>query len=83
MQIRVYPEFHESRSEDLKSYLKDKLYNCWYDSGELEAIKDRINNITAALAVVLERLVEKKILSLKDIEKIVSNCDKIGKDESE
>jgi hypothetical protein len=83
MQITIYPEFHESRSEDLRQYIDDKLRECFYESGEMEGIHDKLDNLIITLSNLLEVLVEKKKLTLKDVRYIVKNSDYIGKDESE
>jgi len=79
MLIKIYPEFHESREEDLQSYIEDKLSTSLYGSGQLETVFDRIDNNSRCLASLLETLVSKKIISLKNIPKFLNTSDYIEK----
>ena len=74
MEIKITGHY-ESREENttLFEYLLERVNNTTYGSGALEEVQDQAENAGAILGKLIEKLVEKEMLSLDDIADLVED----------
>ena len=83
MQIKIKEEWGVDRGENLANYIEEKLGMGFSGDGKLETMYSEIRNTTATLSKLIEKLAEKKIVSLKDISKFLNTLDFLEKEEAE
>lgn len=81
MKIRIKTHWGENYTNSLHEYIYHKLDMWGNESGELENIRYKTDNLIDIFGHLIEQLIERKILSLEDIGEILQTDDGIEEDE--